>query len=211
MRKNWFLAGIIITLLAACTTEIQPPKQPAPQVWKGPVEEIGGVEPRYGAYSPAVNNDYIIGGKIYQIVRNPQNFSETGLASWYSEQSHGSTTATGELFDTNALTAAHPFLPIPSYVRVTNLSNLRRVVVRLNDRGPYIPGRVINLSKSAADRLNLSNNTKVKIDFIHVSSDGLLSGPGTVGTIVAKQNYALPSRPDSISLTQSGDLSHSQP
>jgi rare lipoprotein A len=81
-------------------------------------------------------------------------------------------------------------------VRVTNLANGRQLVVRVNDRGPYTKGRIIDLSKAAADRLNLSNNTKVKVDFINVAPDGTLSGPGTIGTIVAKQSYALPSRPD---------------
>lgn len=74
-------------------------------------------------------------------------------------------------------------------------------MVRVNDRGPYTPGRVIDLSRAAADRLNISNNTKVKIDFINVAPDGSLSGPGMVGTTIAKQSYALPSRPD---LTSSG-------
>ena len=69
-------------------------------------------------------------------------------------------------------------------------------MVRVNDRGPYTKGRIIDLSKAAADRLNLSNNTKVKVDFINVAPDGTLSGPGTIGTIVAKQSYALPARPD---------------
>lgn len=87
-------------------------------------------------------------------------------------------------------------MPIPSYVRVTNLANGRQLVVRVNDRGPYTKGRIIDLSKAAADRLNLSNNTKVKVDFINVAPDGTLSGPGTIGTIVAKQSYALPARPD---------------
>ncbi|WP_275428194.1 RlpA-like double-psi beta-barrel domain-containing protein, partial [Enterobacter hormaechei] len=78
----------------------------------------------------------------------------------------------------------------------TNLANGRQLVVRVNDRGPYTKGRIIDLSKAAAARLNLSNNTKVKVDFINVAPDGTLSGPGTIGTIVAKQSYALPARPD---------------
>jgi len=79
---------------------------------------------------------------------------------------------------------------------VPNLANGRQLVVRVNDRGPYTKGRIIDLSRAVADRLNLSNNTKVKVDFINVAPDGTLSGPGTIGTTVAKQSYALPARPD---------------
>ncbi len=94
------------------------------------------------------------------------------------------------------LTAAHPTLPIPSYARITNLANGRMIVVRINDRGPYGTDRVISLSRAAADRLNTSNNTKVRIDPIIVAPDGSLSGPGMACTTVAKQTYALPPRPD---------------
>ncbi|KAI3484469.1 hypothetical protein L1887_52559 [Cichorium endivia] len=95
-----------------------------------------------------------------------------------------------------ALTAAHPTLPIPSYARITNLANGRMIVVRINDRGPYGNDRVISLSRASADRLNTSNNTKVRIDPIIVAQDGSLSGPGTACTTVAKQTYALPDRPN---------------
>ncbi len=94
------------------------------------------------------------------------------------------------------LTAAHPTLPIPSYARITNPANGRMIVVRINDRGPYGTDRVISLSRAAADRLNTSNNTKVRIDPIIVAPDGSLSGPGMACTTVAKQTYALPPRPD---------------
>ena len=94
------------------------------------------------------------------------------------------------------LTAAHPTLLIPSYARITNLANGRMIVVRINDRGPYGTDRVISLSRAAADRLNTSNNTKVRIDPIIVAPDGSLSGPGMACTTVAKQTYALPPRPD---------------
>ncbi|SPW25448.1 Rare lipoprotein A precursor [Edwardsiella tarda] len=117
------------------------------------------------------------------------------MAASYGEENRGNVTASGEQFNPDAMTAAHPTLPIPSYVRVTNLANGRRLVVRINDRGPYTPGRIIDLSTAAANRLNLTQHTKVRIDFIDVAPDGTLSGPGTIGTRVAKQSYALPARP----------------
>ncbi len=81
-------------------------------------------------------------------------------------------------------------------MRVTNVANGRMIVVRINDRGPYGTDRVISLSRASADRLNTSNNTKVRIDPIIVAADGSLSGPGMACTTVAKQTYALPARPD---------------
>jgi len=114
------------------------------------------------------------------------------VASWYGTESNSRSTALGEQFDLHTLTAAHPRLPIPSYVRITNLANGHQLVVCVNDRGPYTKGRIIDLSKAAADRLNLTNNIKVKADFIRVAQDGTLSGPGTT---VEKQSYALLARP----------------
>lgn len=198
MRKEWLWVGAVAAavLLSGCVTTTEETQAPVQQAYNGPVTEIGGVEPHYEPYNPGTMQDYKVNGDTYRIVQNPQNFSQTGLAAWYGEEANGNTTAIGEQFDPNALTAAHPTLPIPSYVRVTNLANGRQLVVRVNDRGPYTSGRIIDLSKAAADRLNLSNNTKVKVDFISVAPDGTLSGPGTVGTVVAKQSYALPPRPD---------------
>ncbi|MCS3409697.1 endolytic peptidoglycan transglycosylase RlpA [Serratia sp. AKBS12] len=196
MRKEWLWIGAVAVLLSACTTTTTEQQAPPQQPYNGPVVEIGGVEPHYEPYNPGTSQDYKVNGDTYRIVKDPQNFSQTGLASWYGEELNGNTTAIGEPFDPNALSAAHPTLPIPSYVRVTNLANGRQLVVRVNDRGPYTKGRIIDLSKAAADRLNLSNNTKVKVDFINVAPDGTLSGPGTIGTTVAKQSYALPARPD---------------
>ncbi|SMB26549.1 minor lipoprotein [Serratia proteamaculans] len=196
MRKEWLWVGVVAVLLSACTAPTTEQQAPPQQPYNGPVVEIGGVEPQYEPYNPNNMQDYKVNGDTYRIVKDPQNFSQTGLASSYGEETRGNTTALGEQFDPNGLTAAHPTLPIPSYVRVTNLANGRQLVVRVNDRGPYTQGRIIDLSKAVADRLNLSNNTKVKVDFINVAPDGTLSGPGTIGTTVAKQNYALPSRPD---------------
>lgn len=89
---------------------------------------------------------------------------ERGTASWYGKDFHGRKTSSGDRFDMYALTAAHPSLPIPSYVRVTNLSNGRSVVVRINDRGPFHPGRIIDLSYAAADRLGYADKGKANVE-----------------------------------------------
>ncbi|ECE1086719.1 endolytic peptidoglycan transglycosylase RlpA [Salmonella enterica subsp. diarizonae] len=190
-------AGIV--LLAACTNDggqQQPTVAPQPAVCNGPAVEISGAEPRYELLNPTANQDYQRDGKSYKIVQDPSRFSQAGLAAIYDAEPGSNLTASGEMFDPMQLTAAHPTLPIPSYARITNLANGRMIVVRINDRGPYGTDRVISLSHAAADRLNTSNNTKVRIDPIIVAPDGSLSGPGMACTTVAKQTYALPPRPD---------------
>ncbi|EEO7310610.1 endolytic peptidoglycan transglycosylase RlpA [Salmonella enterica] len=190
-------AGIV--LLAACTNDggqQQTTVAPQPAVCNGPTVEISGAEPRYEPLNPTANQDYQRDGKSYKIVQDPSRFSQAGLAAIYDAEPGSNLTASGEMFDPMQLTAAHPTLPIPSYARITNLANSRMIVVRINDRGPYGTDRVISLSRAAADRLNTSNNTKVRIDPIIVAPDGSLSGPGMACTTVAKQTYALPPRPD---------------
>ncbi|EJT9625001.1 endolytic peptidoglycan transglycosylase RlpA [Salmonella enterica subsp. enterica serovar Infantis] len=190
-------AGIV--LLAACTNDggqQQTTVAPQPAVCNGPTVEISGAEPLYEPLNPTANQDYQRDGKSYKIVQDPSRFSQAGLAAIYDAEPGSNLTASGEMFDPMQLTAAHPTLPIPSYARITNLANGRMIVVRINDRGPYGTDRVISLSRAAADRLNTSNNTKVRIDPIIVAPDGSLSGPGMACTTVAKQTYALPPRPD---------------
>ncbi|EPD6702256.1 endolytic peptidoglycan transglycosylase RlpA [Cronobacter dublinensis] len=200
MRKQWIGVCIAAGLLTACgvNNEGQQQASVAPQqpVCNGPVVEISGAEPRYEQPNPSVNSDYERDGKRYSIVQDLSRFSQAGLAAIYDAEPDSNLTASGEPFDPMQLTAAHPTLPVPSYARITNLANGRMIVVRINDRGPYGNDRVISLSRAAADRLNTSNNTKVRIDPIIVAPDGSLSGPGMACTTVAKQTYALPARPD---------------
>lgn len=200
MRKQWLGICIAASLLAACTSDdgqqqatVAPPQ---PAVCNGPIVEISGADPIYEPLNATANQDYQRDGKSFKIVQDPSRFSQAGFAAIYDAEPGSNLTASGETFDPMQITAAHPTLPIPSYARVTNLANGRMIVVRINDRGPYGNDRVISLSRAAADRLNTSNNTKVRIDPIIVAQDGTLSGPGTTCTTVAKQTYALPARPD---------------
>src|SRR5690606_6018827 len=123
--------------------------------------------PRHGGLTPPVVTDpapivsgtmrpYQIRGRWYHPAHQP-GYDEVGEASWYGPGFHGRSTATGETFDQNALTAAHKTLPLPGLVEVTNLSNGRSVILRLNDRGPFVDGRIIDLSRGAAEELGLLN------------------------------------------------------
>ena len=199
MRKQWLGICIAAGMLAACTSDDgqqQTVSVPQPAVCNGPIVEISGADPRFEPLNATANQDYERDVKSYKIVQDPSRFSQAGLAAIYDAEPGSNLTASGEAFDPTQLTAAHPTLPIPSYARITNLANGRMIVVRINDRGPYGNDRVISLSRAAADRLNTSNNTKVRIDPIIVAQDGSLSGPGMACTTVAKQTYALPAPPD---------------
>jgi rare lipoprotein A len=108
-------------------------------------------------------------GKPYQIAgkwftpREQPNYDKTGVASWYGEAFHRRRTSNGEYFDMNALTAAHPTLPLPSYARVTNVETGKAIVVRINDRGPFVGTRIIDLSKRSADALGFKGHGKAKV------------------------------------------------
>jgi len=114
-----------------------------------------------------VGNPYQVAGVWYYPKEDP-NYDETGIGSWYGPQFHGRDTANGELFDMNEVTAAHPTLPMPSLVRVTNLENGRSIVVRVNDRGPYVNGRVIDLSRRSAQLLgyDMQGTAKVRVQYV---------------------------------------------
>ena len=124
------------------------------------------VVPKGGGHR-MVGKPYSVAGRTY-IPRDNPRYSKVGLASWYGSAFHGRLTANGEVYDVNGLTAAHPTLPLPSYVRVTNLTNGRSVVVRVNDRGPFARNRLIDVSSRAADMLGFkrSGTAKVRVDYV---------------------------------------------
>lgn len=111
--------------------------------------------PQYEPYSAGGNSkSYEVFGKRYHVLNSAEGFRETGLASWYGKKFHGRKTSNGERYDMFALTAAHKNLPLPTYARVTNLGNGKSVIVRINDRGPFHAGRIIDLSYAAAVKLD---------------------------------------------------------
>lgn len=122
----------------------------SPRVTRNPNPPKGG-----GRY--LVGKPYTVRGQVYTPQSDPTGYAASGKASWYGSDFHGRRTANGEIFSANAITGAHPTLPLPSYVRVTNTENGRSVVVRVNDRGPYIHGRIMDLSHRAADILGYVN------------------------------------------------------
>ena len=114
-----------------------------------------------------VGKPYKVRGKWYKPKEDP-NYKKTGRASWYGDAFHGRLTANGEIYDMHHLTAAHPTMPLPSYAKVTNLANGSSLIVRVNDRGPYSNGRIIDLSKQAADMLDYTHHgtADVKVEYV---------------------------------------------
>jgi rare lipoprotein A len=119
-----------------------------------------------GGGSYRVGSPYVVGGRMYVPQYDP-HYKAVGLASWYGDDFHGRYTANGEIFDVDAISAAHPTMPLPSYARVTNLANGRSLIVRVNDRGPYAHDRVIDLSVRAAKLLDFyrRGTTPVRVEY----------------------------------------------
>ena len=116
-------------------------------------------------YSRSANKPYVVFGKTYSpIVDNTTPFIQRGIASWYGKKFHGQRTSSGEPYDMYKITAAHPTLPIPSYARVTNLSNGKQIIVRINDRGPFHSNRIIDLSYTGALKLDLLGKGSTQIE-----------------------------------------------
>lgn len=119
------------------------------------VDHIEDAVPQYEPYSLGGNKNYTLRGNHYKIVSDATDFSEEGIASWYGKKFHGHLTSNGEIYDMYSMSAAHKTLPLPSYVEVTNKDNGKKAIVRVNDRGPFHPGRVIDLSYAAAMKLDV--------------------------------------------------------
>ncbi len=140
-----------------------PPGRDGPEANPPPdLDKVPDAEPRLEAVRPGgPNKPYELMGKQYVPLPGDPPFRESGLASWYGRKFHGRPTASGELYNMYAMTAAHPTLPIPSYVRVRNPANGREVIVRVNDRGPFHSERIIDLSYTAALKLDLLRGVRV--------------------------------------------------
>lgn len=130
------------------------------------VVALGDPVPKGGG-TYRIGKPYVVAGRTYVPEEN-ENYRAEGMASWYGDDFHGRLTANGEVFDMGSLTAAHPTLPMPSYARVTNLSNGKSLVVRVNDRGPYHGNRLIDVSNKAAELLDFKGNgvARVRVEYV---------------------------------------------
>lgn len=148
-------AAVLAVLMAGCASGPSGRDGPADRIPPG-LERVPDAVPRVEPLRQGgPNKPYAVNGRTYVPETRDVPMRERGLASWYGRRFHGRSTANGETYDMHAMTAAHPTMPLPSYARVRNPANGREVVVRINDRGPFVRGRVIDLSYTAALKLDL--------------------------------------------------------
>ncbi|ORU91899.1 MAG: hypothetical protein A6F70_01030 [Cycloclasticus sp. symbiont of Bathymodiolus heckerae] len=153
------LISIVILLLAACGVQKPFISDSAPSVHPVNLELTPDAIPRVEPKSRGGNSpSYEVFGQTYHVLPSSEGFVQRGIASWYGTKFHGNKTANGETYNMYAMTAAHKTLPIPSYVEVLNLNNGKKIVVRVNDRGPFHDGRIIDLSYAAATKLGTLKN-----------------------------------------------------
>jgi rare lipoprotein A len=160
--------------------------------------------PRAEPLHPYANRPYVALGRTYTPLTQPGNYKERGIASWYGKKFHGQRTSSGEVYDMFGMTAAHPTLPIPSYARVTNLKNGKSVVVRINDRGPFLHDRIIDLSYAAAYKLGLigDGSGEVEVESIVPGQDA----PAPVAAAQVKSEPLPPAAPLATTVASSGNV-----
>jgi len=167
--KTAYSAGKLIYIVGGFTFKVVA----APLSWpltRQEIETIDGLPPKEAIRQGKVKKSpYVVRGKRYvpMSVEQARHYRETGIASWYGYETYrqkgGHMTANGEAFDPNGLNAAHKYLPLPTFVKVTNLENRRSIILRVNDRGPFVEGRIIDLSAGAARKLGFYDKGTARV------------------------------------------------
>lgn len=165
-KKSVCLSLATLLLLAGCASE------PEEFTYKNLPQEVRAIKADGGVYK--VGNPYTVMGQSYS-PREDYSYSETGMASWYGDDFHNKRTANGETYNMRAITAAHRTLPLPSIVKVTNLENGKSIIARVNDRGPYVKNRIIDVSEKGAELLGYKNKgtTRVRVEIMAQESKAL--------------------------------------
>lgn len=214
---------VLLMILTACTTaprRTEPVPLPPDNV---DVSAIPDAVPRIEALSKTGNPEsYTEFGKRYWVMPNAKGFREQGKASWYGPKFHGKRTSSGDPYDMYQMTAAHKTLPLPSYVRVTNRLNGRSVVLRVNDRGPFVGDRILDVSYVAAKKLGMAESGLADID-LQVVEPGAAINPaaevktvalGTVGGALPIESYEAPvviTAAPSVGVEAVGEIQHPAP
>lgn len=185
--RTFFALGCLPLWLCACTNSggyFQNDGPPSSTWGERDFTHAPNAVPRIETPHKAANRPYTINGTRYTPITGDAPMTQTGIASWYGKQFHGNKTSTGETYDMFAMTAAHTTMELPSYAKVTNLENGKSVIVRVNDRGPFLHNRVIDLSYAAASKLGYvkKGTAKVKIERIRRADikSGRFVTPGAI-------------------------------
>lgn len=172
------LAGVF---LANCANDQVARRGRSKEIGAFPSSKYGPASPRVvadgepvpkGGGRELIGRPYSVAGKRYAPYEKPVGYTQIGTASWYGEAFHGRRTANGEVYDRQGISAAHPTMPLPAYARVTNLLNSRSIIVRVNDRGPYHSGRVMDVSQKTADALAFRHlgTARIKLEYLGQAS-----------------------------------------
>jgi len=170
---NIYQSGVLAVFVFLSGCSVLGVKDGAPRHPPGmDVSQISDAVPKNEPKSKYGNPDsYEVFGKTYHVMSNADAYRARGKASWYGTKFHGKRTSSGETYDMYKMTAAHKTLPLPSYVRVTNLDNKREIVVKVNDRGPFHDGRIIDLSYVAAQKLGVFATGTADVEVVALSPD----------------------------------------
>jgi rare lipoprotein A len=207
-RERAAVTALLALLLAACATTRRPPPPVPGQVPVPPPpadifsipDAVPRAEPRSAHGNPPF---YDALGRRYFVLPSAEGYDERGVASWYGPTFHGGNTSSGEPYDMYGMTAAHKTLPLPSYARVTNLHNGRSVVVRINDRGPFVANRIIDLSYTAAAKLDMLRDGTAMVE-VRVLTPGAPEVPPAVVAPVAPTPHPAPPPPSVALYVQTG-------
>lgn len=190
--KSSVAVTLLLILLSACSTTNgrYQQKHDSTPVRTPTAAELHDAIPRIETPSRGGNKHYQVRGKHYQVMSSAKGFEQTGIASWYGQKFHGHLTSNGEIYDMYAMSAAHKNLPLPTYAKVTNLANNKSVIVRVNDRGPFHQSRVIDLSYSAAYKLDMLKTGTARVHIVAISEDNIaaIMSPSAINNIAASSS-----------------------
>ena len=168
-RELWVVVVVLVLgMISACTPVGVGSPAPVLTTPDGlDFDAIADAVPRKEFKSRSGNPEtYVIDGATYRVMDTSAGYREEGIASWYGGYFHGRRTSSGDIYDMYQMTAAHTSLPLPTYVRVTNLANGRSVVLRVNDRGPFVGNRIIDLSFAAATKLGMAEQGTARVEVV---------------------------------------------
>jgi len=175
---------IFVLLINACSSQTgrYQQKNDSTPTRKPNNSELQNAIPRNEAHSRGGNKNYQVRGKHYQVLKSANNFTQTGIASWYGNKFHGHLTANGEIYNMYSMSAAHKNLPLPTYLKVINNANNKSVIVRVNDRGPFHQSRIIDLSYSAAYKLDMLKTGTANVTITTVTQASLTKASEKIKT-----------------------------
>ncbi|MEI6894825.1 MAG: septal ring lytic transglycosylase RlpA family protein [Colwellia sp.] len=172
MYQKFKLVAFILFVLFinACSSDRYQHKHDSTPTRLPSEAELKDAIARAEPYSRGGNKDYQVFGKSYKVLNSAQGFQQTGTASWYGKKFHGHLTSNGEIYDMYTMSAAHKSLPLPTYLKVTNTANNKSVIVRVNDRGPFHQSRIIDLSYSAAYKLDMLKTGTAQVSITAITN-----------------------------------------